>query len=673
MAEARDYQNLRKPIKIGGAFIKNRIALAPMGDIHQFFDKVTGKVNRRWMDYMIERAKGGTGLLIPSVFKIANDVLPYAEKGLTDWMVFKRESIRDYAELAKCAHAFGATLFFQLSPGRGRVVIRNEAYDDKSFVPVSASDNEALFREDIKCRPLSVEEIERIVAAFGETAEVLANCGIDGIELHAHEGYLLDEFATALWNKRTDKYGGNPEKRMQLAKEILKTVKARAGKDFAVTYRYGVKHFIKAFGKSALRVGEKEIGRDVGDSVEIAKILESAGFDGLHVDVGCYESVYWAHPPMYMPHGYAIELTAKVKQAVNIPVIVAGRLDIPEIAERVVAEGKADMVALGRGLLADPYWPKKVFEGRIDTIKPCIGCHDIMLKSETDQFTTCAVNPFCANENVLSVEPAKKKKKILIAGAGVAGMEAALIASLRGHSVQLVEKTNTFGGHLIPAAVPDFKKDIRRLLDYYARSLERQRIEVTFNSLVTLEYVRDEDPDALIISTGSSPVVPDMPGADKSFVVSFIDLLLGKEKAQAEVVVVGGGLDGCETALWLAQQGKKVTVVEMLPQLVTDLHRANRTMLLDLLEDSGAKLLPNTKVKEVTNDGVRIADMKTGNESKIGCSTVVMAVGLAPNRQLYDALAADEKYREIYQIGDCKKARKISDATWEGTMVALDI
>ena len=670
MTTRQEFENLRKPINIGKVFIKNRIALAPMGDIHQFFDKATGKVNQRWKEYMMERAKGGAGLLIPSVFKIANEVLPYAEKGLTDWMVFRRESIRDYAELAKYVHAYGATIFFQLSPGRGRVILRKEAYEDKEFVPVSPSDNRVLFRQDVRCRPLTMGEIGEIVKAFGDTAEILARCGIDGIELHAHEGYLLDEFATALWNRRTDKYGGDLEKRLTLAIEILKAIKNKAGDDFPVTYRYGVKHFIKRPGKSALRVGEIEIGRDIDESVQMAKILEKAGFNGLHVDTGCYESSYWAHPPIYMPHGFAVELTSQVKKAVKIPVIIAGRLDIPEIAERALAEGKADMIAIGRGLLADPYWPKKVFQNRVEDIRPCIGCHDLMYKSETDQYTTCAVNPFCGGEEIFSLQPAKKAKKILIAGGGVGGMQAAAIACERGHNVFLFEKTENLGGHLIAASVPEFKKDIERLLDYYKIRLNKLKVNMKFNISVTPELIREEDPNVVIIATGSGPVVPDIIGVKKSLVVTCIDLLLGKKEAQNKVVIMGGGLEGCETALWLAKQGKKVTILEILPQLIPGIHRANRDMLLDLLEDSAVDILTNIKVQEITDNGVVCIDRKL-NTRRIDADTVVLAIGLKPDKKLYNSLAGET--REIYEIGDCKKPRKIGDAIWEATMLALNV
>lgn len=669
MSETKHYENLQKPIRIGSKFIKNRIALAPMGDIYQVFDMLTGVVNQNWVDYLAERAKGGVGLLIPTAMKVADDILTYREYGLCDWVTFNHASMRVYNEIAQYAHSYGSSIFFQLSAGRGRVA-RPDAFDDERFIPVSASDNEGVFRPDKRCRPITGDEIKKIIKSFGEAAKILVKAGIDGVELHAHEGYLLDEFATSLWNKRTDKYGGNLEQRLTFAKEILHEIKDKAGSDFPVTYRYGVKHFIKSPLKSALRIGEPEIGRDVEESIELAKILEREGFDGLHIDVGCYESVYWSHPPTYQPWGCAAELTARVKQAVKIPCIVAGKVGIPQLAEKLIADGKADMVALGRPLLADPYWAKKAFEGREEDITPCIGCHEEMYKSEMYQFTTCAVNPFCANERNFSIQPTDRKKKVMIAGGGVGGMEAASIATMRGHDVTIYEKSDRLGGHLIEASAPEFKKDISHLLDYYKTRVKKLKIKIKLNAAVTPELVEKEKPDAVIIATGSTPIIPDIPGADKPRVVSCIDGFLGKKQIGQNVVVIGGGLEGCEMAVWLAQKGKKVTIVEMLPHLVSNIHRANLVMLMDMLEDGKVRILTETKAEKITDTSV-VCSGGAGKSVELPADSVIMAVGLKPERKLFSALVG--KYQDVYEIGDCKEPRKIGDAIWEGCQLALNI
>ena len=664
----KEFMNLAKPINIGGVFMRNRIAMAPMNDFHQFYDPVEGTINRRWIDYFAERAKGGVGLIITGVFKVEDEITRFRQNDMVTWALVKKKSMQNYAELAKYAHAFGAKIFMQLTAGPGRV-ISGTAIDD-GFEPVSASANQAYFRPNVTCRALDTSEVDQIVEAFGQAAEIVHESGIDGIEVHGHEGYLIDQFTTSLWNRRTDKYGGDLEGRLTFPIEILKAIKKRVGDDFPVTYRYGSKHFIKGPWKSALRMGEREMGRDIDESIQMAKLLERAGYGALHVDTGCYESAYWAHPPMYLPHGFSVDLTWEVKKVVKIPVIAVGRLGIPEIAEKVLAEGKADMIALGRDLLADPYWPKKVLGGEAQDARFCIGCHECMFRAETGQYLTCAVNPLCGNEGVVSIQPSWKAKKVLIAGGGVGGMEAARMASIRGYHVSLFEKTGNLGGHLIAGSVPDFKKDIKGLLDWYQLQLTKLKVKTKLNTAVTPELIKNENPDIVIIATGSVPMVPKMPGVEKPLVTTCIDLLLDRGKAGDRVIVVGGGLEGCETALWLSRQGKKVSIVEMLSQLIIDVHRANRTMLLDLLEDDGVNILTYTKIIEIEDGGVIAIDKKL-NTMQIGCDTVVLAVGLKSDNQLYSSLVGDS--REVYEIGDCKKPRKIADAIWEADMLALNL
>jgi len=365
-----------------------------------------------------------------------------------------------------------------------------------------------------------------------------------------------------------------------------------------------------------------------------------------------------------------VDLTGQVKKAVRIPVIAVGRLGVPEIAEKALADGKADMIALGRDLLTDPHWPSKVFEGRVEDLRLCIGCHECMYRAASGQYLMCAVNPFCANEGVFSLQLVGKAKKILIAGGGVGGMEAARIAFMRGHDVVICEKTGTLGGHLIAGSVPDFKKDIKGLLDWYQTQLSKLKVKTRVNTPVTPELIRKENPDVVMVATGSAPMIPKMAGVEKPLVTTCIDLLLGRKKAGDEVVIVGGGLEGCETALWLAKQGHKVTVIEMLPEMVRDIYRGNRAMLLDLLEDAGLNLMTNTTVKEIVDNGVIVTD-KDSKTKNIKGDTVVLAVGLRPENKLYTSLVGECK--ELYDLGDCKKPRKIADAIWEANMLGLNV
>jgi len=662
------YDSLFLPIEIGGVKIKNRIALAPMNDFHQFYNPTEGTVKQAWIDYFVEKAKSGLGLIISNAFKVEEKITYFRQDGLATWGVVSNQSRKLYAELADYVHLYDARIFFQLSAGPGRVV--GGIAIDNGLTPISASPTQAFFRPEVTCRELKVKEIKEIVNSFGEEAKLLSGCGIDGVEIHGHEGYQIDQFATSLWNRRNDQYGGSLENRMRFALEILESIKSTLGKDFPVIYRYGSKYFIKDEKSSALRMGEKELGRDLKESIEMAKILEKAGYDGLHIDTGCYESVYWAHPPIYMPRGFSLELTSKIKKEVNIPVIAVGRLGDPLIANQAISEGKADMVALGRDLLADNYWPNKVMLGKIDEIRPCIGCHECMNRAETGKYLTCAVNPTCGNENKYRFSIVDNKKKVIVIGGGIAGMEAAQVLNLKGQEVILWEKKAELGGHLISASVPDFKKDIRDLLNWYQRQLQNSKIKIYLDKSVNLDEIKALNPDLILLATGSIPIIPKISGVDKENVMTCIDVLLGVKQAGKEVVVVGGGIEGCETALWLAQKGKKVTIVEMLSEYLTDLHRANKKMLIDLLEDNHIKVITNTKIQEISDSEVTAINNKS-ELSKIKCDSVVLAVGLKPIDDLYHKIAKEKKL--IYKIRDCKEPRKIINAVWEAFNICMNL
>jgi 2-enoate reductase len=664
-----EYGNLAQPIRIGRTLIKNRIALAPMNDLHQFYNPEEGTINRRWVDYFAERARGGVGLIITGAFKVEDEITRFRLDGINIWALLKKKSIQNYAEMNRLAHAFGAKVFIQLTAGPGRVVSGRSI--DQGFPPISSSANRAFFRPDVTCRELETSEVDRIVEAFGDAAEIVRDAEFDGIEVHGHEGYLIDQFVTGVWNRRTDKYGGDLNGRLTFPIEILKSIRRTTGTDLTVIYRYGSKHFLKGFQQGALRTGEIEIGRDVAESVEIAKKLEEAGYDGLHVDVGCYESAYGAHPPMYMPEGLSIDLTAQVKKAVTIPVIGVGRLGDPNLAEKVLAEKKADMVALGRDLLADPFWPKKVFGGKVDDIRLCIGCHECMYLAETGKYLTCAVNPFCGNEGLLELKEAKEKKQIAIIGGGAAGMEAARLLTLRGHTVTLFEKDGKLGGHLIPAAKPDFKKDIGKLLRWYENQMKKLKIVVQQKAITpeNLEELKDRF-DAFIVATGSHENQIPIKAADKSRIGSCIEVLNGEKQVGKRVVVVGGGVEGCETAVWLSSKGKEVTIIEMLDEIARGQHRSNRAMLLDMIADRKIAVHTRTKVLEIGEKELLIVDQQL-NTKAIGYDSVVLAIGMKSENALYAELL--KKGKEAYLIGDGFAPGKISDAVWQATMLCTSL
>lgn len=645
------------PINIGKVTVKNRIAMAPMGIVG--LTAPDGNPSQRAIDYYIERARGGVGLIITSVFKVECDI----ESNVSHMHMINQASVGPFSEMAEAVHALGAKIFVQLTAGFGRVapmrILRTH--------PVSASAVPNYHQPEIICRPLEIAEIEKIVKAFGDAAAILASSDIDGIELHGHEGYLLDQFTTAIWNQRTDKYGGNLVKRLTLPIEVLKEIKARAGSDFPVQYRFGLKHYIKEMRAGALP-GEKylEAGRDIGEGIEMAKLLEKAGFDSLHVDAGCYDSWYWAHPPVYQQHGCMLDMAAEVKKVVNIPVIAVGRLEVPELAEQVVSQGKADLVALGRGLLADPQWPLKVSQGKTKDIRPCIGCHDGCIgRFFRGRPLSCAVNPACGREMSYRLERADKALKVLVVGGGAAGMEAARAAALRGHRVTLYEKRTLLGGHLIEASVPLFKRDLASLIDWYKKQLQELGVEINLGVEVTENLIAGNRPEIVVLATGSSPVIPAIPGLETCGAVTCIDVLSGKKETGRQVVVIGGGLVGCETALWLAQEGKQVTILEILPELMSGslpVPQMNRMMLMDLLALNRVAVFTGIKIKEINSEGFIVSGEQRNSE--IRARDIVLAAGLKSDDSLYKNLLG--KIPCIFNIGDSRQPGNIMGAVWDG-------
>ena len=659
---AGKFQRLFEPIKIGEVEIKNRIAMAPMG-IGGLIN-LDGSPGPRALDYYLERARGGVGLIITSVFKVEKEVEPL--RGVMQMV--SPQALAPFTEMAEAVHSLGTKIFVQLTAGFGRVMGRLRLEGQ----PVSASAVPYYWDPTQTCRELKTEEVEQLVKAFGRAAEVLAEAGIDGIELHAHEGYLFDQFATALWNRRKDKYGGSLEGRLQLAFEVLREIKGRTGQNFPVQYRFGLKHYVKALNSGALP-GESfiEAGRDIEEGLQMAQRLEAAGFDSLHVDAGCYDSWYWPHPPVYQQPGFMVNMAAAVKEAVKIPVIGVGKLGLPELAEKVIAEGKADLVAIGKALLTDPFWVKKVEEGNAERIRPCIGCHDgCMGRVTKGKPLSCAVNPATGRERFYRLERAERPRKVLVIGAGPAGLEAARVASLRGHRVVLYEKANALGGHLLEASVPDFKKDLARLLDWYKKELEDLNLEIKTGFEVSAAVVKKENPQVTILAAGSTPIVPDIPGMEKEMVSTAIDLLLRKKKAGEKVLVLGGGLIGCETALWLAREGKKVTIVELLHDLLIagiPVQHMNRLMLLDMLKFYKVNVFTNTSLSEVTQEGAIVMDREFGRRN-LPADTVVIAAGLKPEQELYHALQGQTP--NLFLIGDSRKAQNIMNSIWDAYEVA---
>lgn len=661
------YSKLFSPIKIGSITIKNRFAMAPMGPLG--LADANGGWNQRGIDYYVERAKGGTGLIITGV-TFFDQVVEKQDPTTVPNPLYKPVNfVKTSREMTERIHAYGSKVFLQLSGGFGRVTIPTNVGDIPPIAP-SAIPHRWL---DKTCRAITVDEIHAIVRQFGEAAFHAKRAGFDGVQIHAvHEGYLIDQFAISMFNQRTDEYGGSLENRLRFAKEIVEEIKKTCGDDFPVTLRFSLKSMIKDWRVGALP-GEdfEEKGRDTEEGLKAAKLLESYGYDALDTDVGTYDAWWWNHPPMYQKKGLYREYCKMVKEVVDIPVFCAGRMDNPDMALEAIENGECDVIDLGRPLLADPDYCNKLRCGKITQIRPCISCHEgCMGRVASYSLLNCAVNPQAARERVNAYEPILKKKKVLIVGGGVAGCEAARVLAIRGHQPVVYEKGSRLGGNLIPGGAPDFKEDDIALADWYTNELNRLGVHVHLNTELNEEEIKAMDYDTVILATGSKPKVFSL--GDDSHTYTAEQVLLKQKDAGKKTVVVGGGLVGCETALWLAQNGIHVTIVEALDKVMAvngPLCAANKEMLEALLPFNGVEIITGAKVTEFANGEVKV-DTKEGSKT-IMSDSVILSVGYKEENTLYNNLQFD--IPDLYLLGDAKKVSNIMYAIWDAFEVANHI
>ncbi len=661
------YQKLFTPMKLGSVTVKNRFALAPMGPLGLADSE--GGWNQRGIDYYTRRAQGGTGLIITGVTfsdcQVETQSMPNVPNSTYNPVHFVRTS----REMTERVHAYGSKIFLMMSGGFGRVTIPTNLGE---FPPVAPSAIPHRWL-DKTCRPLTVEEIHSIVKSFGDGAYNAKRGGFDGVEIHAvHEGYLLDQFAISMFNLRTDQYGGSLENRLRFAREVVEEIKSRCGEDFPVALRFSLKSMIKDWREGALPGEEfEEKGRDIEEGLEAAKLLVSYGYDALDVDVGTYDAWWWNHPPMYIEKGMFRPYCKLVKEVVDVPVLCAGRMDNPDMALAAVEEDVCDIVSLGRPLLADPDYVNKLRAGRYADVRPCISCQEgCMGRIQEYSMLNCAVNPQAARERVTAYEPVCRPKKVLVIGGGVAGCEAARVLAIRGHTPQLMEKNARLGGNLIPGGAPEFKEDDIALANWYAHTLDQLGVPVTLNHAATREEALSGGYDAVIVATGSRPRLFSL--GDDEHTYTAAQVLLGEKDCGPSTVVVGGGLVGCETALWLAQQGKKVTIVEALDKLMAvngPLCHANHDMLERLVPYHGVETITSAKVKSFA-DGVATVETSQ-SERQIPCDSVILAVGYQEENSLYHELEFDVP--EIYLLGDAKAVSNIMYAIWDAFEVANHI
>ena len=634
-----EYKYLSSPIKIGSFEIKNRMMMAPMDT--GFGNTEWGGFTQAGIDYFVRRAEGGFGLLFSGGTN--GDCVVDGCDGILN---HPDEFIAQGKEINERIAAYGCKMFIQLSMNVGR----NGGLKTPSPLPTLG--NPAVITE-----ALTVDEIHTKVEEMGRAAKLVKDAGFAGVDIHAmHWGHLLDSFALAFMNHREDEYGGSLENRIRVAKEIVEAIKGECGQDFPVTMRLALKSYMKGFNKASFD-GSDEVGRTLDEAIEIGKLLEAYGYDGLSVDAGTLDAFYYAMPPSYIPQGFMLDMAAKLKKAVTIPVLCGGRMADPDMNEKAIADGKIDAVVIGRQAIADPDYANCVVNGKPEEIRTCIGCNQGCIWG---YFCTgrvgCAVNPEVGHE-AENIEKVEAPKKVVIVGGGIAGMEAAWVARLRGHEVTLYEKSGVLGGNLIPAGAHDFKVEIGSLTDYYRTQMAFLDVDVRMNTEVTPEMLKESGADAVILATGSVPVMPkSIEGIDKA--VSGVDALLGKKPVGEKIIIVGGGLVGCEIAYGYAKEGKDVTIVEALDQILSlgNVPGMNKAMLLDGFEYYGTKIMTGTKLKSVLDSGA-VVILPDGTEKTLNADTVIMSVGYRPVPSMKEQLA--DSAAEVIEIGDGRQVGNV--------------
>lgn len=628
MSEAKDLAAVFTAVKIGKKTIKNRLVFPSMCT---FYSDDRGSITPRIREFVRSRAHGGVGMFIlPGT--------PYGSPSRGRPAISGGDYIAEWRNLREMASSYGMSLFCQLHPsriqaGRGKKTLLPEDY--------------------------TIDEIQSITRAYAEGSHRAQKAGLDGVEIHGAHAHEIAQFLSPVYNHRKDGYGGDLEGRSRFALEVIRSIKQAAGDDFPVIFRFSAEEYIPG-------------GRELAESIKLAHMLVDAGADALHISVGIPDSEQWISPPMEVSPGFSVHLASEVKRAVPVPVIAVGRINDLFLASQIIKEDHADLVAMGRALLADPNLPRKSREGKTDAIRRCIACNQgcrLNLKDEV----LCLQNPRAGRETMLNYSPVAPgdKKAVLIAGAGPAGLEAACVLSERGHHVKVYEQRGEPGGTFLLASKPPFKEGILEVIRYRLNRLRKLGIEINTNKKVDLKTIEDVAPDVVIVATGSSPAYPSFPMKGKE-IYSADEVLSGTLPTGSRILVLGGGMVGCEVADYLAHRGYEIDIVERLTSAASDLTNTRRVFLLERLKENGVGFMLGATPMEVNLPWARVA-FNDHEEVVNRYDSVVYAVGRKANGELEVIVKKCSLPVKVFTVGDASSPRTALEAIHEAALLAAEI